>query len=94
MFEKGDKYIAEVIRPLLPNSRQSTFLSSGNDLRLELFAPEIFNGSSFDYPFEKDLELIHFTTISNLFNILMTKALWMKDLNSLNDKSEFIFANS
>lgn len=94
MFEKGDKYIKEVIRPLLPHSRQSTFLSTGSDLRLELFAPEIFVKSTFDFPFENDLEFIHFTSISNLFNIFRSKAVWMKDLNSLEDKSEFLFANS
>lgn len=94
MFEKGDKYIAEVISPLLPNSRQSTFLSTGNDLRLELFAPEIFKGSIFDYPLKNDIELIHFTSITNFFNILRSKSLWIKDLNSLEDKSEFVFANS
>jgi hypothetical protein len=69
-------------------------LLTGNNLRLELFAPGIFTGSIFDYPLENDIELIHFTTISNFFNILRSKSLWIKDLNSLEDKSEFIFANS
>lgn len=95
MFEKGDKYIKEVIEPLLPNSKQSQIsFFTENDFRLDLYSPEIFRGSLFDYPFEDDLEFIHFTSICNLFNIIRSKSIWMKDLNSLKDKSEFIFANS
>lgn len=96
MSDKGEKYINEVIKPLLPTAKLSTFLATGNnpDLKLTLFLPVLLDGSMFHQPFDQDLDFIHFTSISNLFNIIRSRSIWMKDLNSMDDEKEFVFANS
>lgn len=95
MFGFYDKYINDVIKPLLPNAMLSTFLTIGhsNSSKISLFEMNSFKGSIYDFPLEKDVELLHFTTVSNLLNIIRSKTLWMKDFRSLEDKSEFVFAS-
>lgn len=97
MFEKGDRYISEVIKPLLPEAKLSTYLqvglNSNSDINISLEPFELFKNSQYELTFEDDTYLIHFTSINNLLNIIRSKSLWMNDLNSMEDKSEFVFAN-
>jgi len=90
-----ETYVQEVIRPLLPNARPVFWSSiNGKDIRLKLFETNQFSKTPFEFDFNKDLEFLHFTSISNLSSILRSRNLRLSDLNSLSDKHEFNFANS
>jgi hypothetical protein len=94
--QKGDKYIEEVIRPFLPSARLSSYVTLGmdSDLNLELDLYSLLENSQFQRNLIGDDYFIHFTSLTNLFHILRSKSLWMKDLNSMKDEKEFVFANS
>lgn len=94
---RAEKYIREVLSPLLPNASLMSWLSSSisneSDIQINLNSFNILKDSEYELYFEDTVHLIHFTSINNLFSIIRSKSLWMKDLNSMKDKSEFIFAN-
>lgn len=95
-FDKAHKYIETVIRPFLPSARLSDYVTSGmhSDLDLALDLSNLLESSSFQRELVGNDYFIHFTSITNLFHILRSRSLWMKDLNSMKDKKEFVFANS
>lgn len=94
LFTKNEKYIREVINPLLPNARQGFFISTGDRLEMRLFEIDQLIGSIYDYKIDNDCYFLHFTSIPNLLSILKTENLRMSELNYLEDKEEFKFANS
>lgn len=93
---RADKYIEQVILPFLPGARLALYSTIGfdSDLQLELDLYTILRDSKFQLPLNEDSDFVHFTTITNLFHIIRSKSLWMRDLNSMNDTMEFEFANS
>jgi hypothetical protein len=94
--QKGDKYIEQVIKPFLPNARLGSYLTVGvdSDLNLELDLHSLLENSQFQRKLNGNNYFIHFTSITNLFHIIRSQSIWMKDLDSLKDEKEFIFANS
>lgn len=92
--QKGDKYIEQVIRPFLPNARLEYYLDMDSDLKLELDSHSLLVNSQFQRRLNGNNYFIHFTSITNLFHIIRSQSIWMKDLNSLKDEKEFVFANS
>ncbi|MGY6648717.1 DUF2971 domain-containing protein [Wenyingzhuangia sp. IMCC45574] len=96
---RAELYIKEVISPLLPNAELENWLTAGisnySDIEIGLSNLDICKGSNYEFNFDgsDSVELIHFTSINNLFSILRSKSLWMRDLNSMEDENEFIFAN-
>jgi len=94
--KRGDKYIEQVIKPFLPEARLESYLTVGqeSDLKLELDLYTLFGYSQFQRNLNENNCFIHFTSITNLFHIIRSQSIWMKDLNSLKDEKEFVFANS
>lgn len=93
---RADKYIEQVVVPFLPGARLASYSTIGynSDLHLELDLYTILRYSQFQRPLNEDSYFIHFTSITNLFHIIRSKSLWMRDLNSMEDEREFEFANS
>lgn len=94
--DRARKYIEEVITPFLPGARLACYSTIGynSDIKLELDLHNILKESDFQRPLNQDSYFIHFTSITNLFHIIRSKSLWMRDLNSMQDEKEFEFANS
>jgi hypothetical protein len=92
-----NKYMKEVVAPLLPNTRPSSVSSFGNPDNLHYSATigsQETNDRLFDskYYFPGKTEFIHYTTVRNLENILNEKGIRMYDFNYLNDPQEFVYS--
>lgn len=88
-FKYGDNYVEEVIKPLLPNANLGSFIMNN----YYLFGPGQLENSIYERKFQEDSYFFHFTSISNLLEIIRSKTIRMSDFNSFNDEFELTFAN-
>lgn len=88
LFELEDKYIKDVITPLLPNAKFCYKVQ--NNINIS----ELFKDSKFERVINEDSFFLHFTNLNSLLEIIRTKKIRMSDFNSFNDKFEVVFANS
>ncbi|MCP4550679.1 MAG: DUF2971 domain-containing protein [Bacteroidetes bacterium] len=89
-FKYGDKYIEEVIRPLLPKANLGSFIMN----KYYLFGPGQLDESIYERKFVDDSFFFHFTTISNLLEIIRSKTIRMSDFNIFSDEFELTYANN
>ncbi|MEM9687172.1 MAG: hypothetical protein AAF934_09665, partial [Bacteroidota bacterium] len=90
LFENGGKYIAGVIRPLLPNAHLGQFVMNNYDL----LSYGQLEGSKYHFPFYEDSFFLHFTSFSSFLEIIRSKTIRISDLNSFDDPFELTHANS
>ena len=91
-ISKIEQYQKEVIAPFLPNSMIGDWIEHGSDVRLHLHEFQLFKNSIFEIT-ERNIDYLHFTSISNLVQILNNKSFLLSDLNLFSDNNEFNFAN-
>jgi len=90
LFENGNNYVDEVIRPLLPNANFVMF----NQNKYSLFELEQLRNSIYDRPLDNDALFLHFTSVTKLLEIIRSKTIRMSDFNSFKDEFELSFANN
>ncbi|MCK4662636.1 MAG: DUF2971 domain-containing protein [Bacteroidales bacterium] len=89
-FKFGEKYINEVIKPLIPNANLGRFINN----RYYLFEPGLFNNSIYERILDEESYFFHFTSISSLLEIIRSKTIRMSDFNTFSDDFELTFANN
>lgn len=89
-FKKGNQYIEEVIRPLLPNVSLGGFIN----YNYHLSGPGQLLGSIYEKGINENASFLHFTNISNLLEIIRSKKIRMSDFNSFKDRFELCYANN
>ncbi len=95
-------YIETVLKSILPNAHFAQSYSFGNPQNLYKRISELniqgtndcFKGSRYDYVANgNSVQLIHYTSLQNLFNIINDSSIRMYDLNYSEDTEEYTFAN-
>jgi len=76
LFENGNNYVDEVIRPLLPNANFVMF----NQNKYSLFELEQLRNSIYDRPLDNDALFLHFTSVTKLLEIIRSKTIRMSTL--------------
>jgi len=89
--EKIELYVREVIQPLLPKATAGDWFGTGETIKLHLDKFQLFKETPFECDEVKDF--IHFTSISNLVQIILNKSILLSDFNLFRDRREFRFAN-
>ena len=90
-WELIKKYNDTVLKPFLPNASVDMFFAYINDFLLDLDNFQIFKDTCFEATNVK--KLLHFTSITNLVQIINSKSILMSDLNLFKDKKEFNLGN-
>jgi hypothetical protein len=88
--EELEKYLQEVVFPILPNQQFSGSSSSGGKFIPWLqTAYKYFKNSKYFYP--EKLRFIHYTNLNSFLNIINEKCLRLSDFNFFNDPQEFTY---
>lgn len=97
--EKIKKYFEEVIRPFFPNCElkratpefiEGIYVMFGTILQFEPINANLTNSQ---YYYDKDLEFIHYTSMTNCLNIIREQSFRMYNLHSMDDKYELKYAS-
>lgn len=89
-FKFGEKYINEVVKPLIPNANLGRFINDS----YYLFEPGLFDNSIYEREIHEESYFFHFTSFSNLLEIIRSRTIRMSDFNSFSDDFELTFANN
>jgi hypothetical protein len=85
-----DKYINEVIRPLLPNANLESWIQNN----YHLFGHNQLLDSKYERKLTDNAYFIHFTSITRFLEIIRSKKIRLSDFNSFNDELELTYANN
>lgn len=85
-----NKYIREVIKPLLPKAQVEWYV----DNYYQLFGMNQLKDSIYERQFLEDTCFLHFTSVSNFLEIIRSKTIRLSDFNSFKDKFELTYANN
>ncbi len=85
------KYNNTVLKPFNPNFSVDMFMANDNIFSFTLDNFQIFKDTCFEATNIK--KFLHFTSITNLVQIINSKSILMSDLNLFKDKKEFNLGN-
>lgn len=95
--ELVEKYLNEVLRPILPNAKISSIFSMGAEGKpfggatIEI-SPSNKSLLKSKYYYSKQLKFIHYTSLRNVLSILREKGIRMYDLSSMSDPLELSYS--
>lgn len=95
--EHVDRYLQEVVRPLLPHAERGSVSSMGTSGQPFSSATVSLGGSNdvlkgSPYYYNGNLKFIHFTSVPIMINILRESALRMYDLSRMDDPQELSYS--